>query len=130
MSQWIGTARSNYFRVKNEQAFRAAMEPLEVSVVNEEGKFAILSEHEYGGWAGWIFPDEGEPIEIDHAGTVSEHLAPGEVAILMESGAEKRRYVTGYAIAVNDRNERRTVSIDSIYELAAELGSSVTRAAY
>lgn len=132
MAQWIGTARSNYFRVKNEEAFVKEIESHELSFQRDnEGRFAVFSEHEYGGWPGWEYPeDDGEPVEIDVAEIVSGHLAPGEVAVLMEVGAEKIRYVTGYAVAVNDRNERRVVSLDTIYQWATELGEHVSQASY
>jgi hypothetical protein len=132
MANWYGTARSNYFRVKDEQAFRAAFANLEVEIATDaEGRFALLCGTELGSWPSWIPGDDNESdTEIDVFEMVAEHLVDGDVAVLMEVGAEKMRYVTGYAVAVNSRNDQRVVSLDSIYTVALELGENVSQAAY
>ena len=61
---------------------------------------------------------------------VAKHLVDDWVAIFMESGAEKVRYVSGYAVAVNNKGGRETVSLHSIYPLAATLGTYATEAEY
>jgi hypothetical protein len=96
MANWTGSARSNYFRVKDE----------------------------HGGWPNWIPAEtiDEEDVEVDVAEIVAGHLAAGEVAILIEVGAEKLRYLTGIAVAVNDRNEQRCIDLEDIYEVAKELG--------
>ena len=49
----------------------------------------------------------------------------------MECGAEKLRYLTGRAEAINAAGWRCTVSLSDIYEIAeTELGGPVTRAEY
>jgi hypothetical protein len=58
------------------------------------------------------------------------HLADEEVAVLQEVGAENLRFVNGYAIAVNNKGERRDISLENIYDLAKELGSNITKAEY
>lgn len=132
MADWYGTARSNYFHVKDAAVFKEVFGAYDVTIVDgTEGRFALISDNEYGGWPGWVYPEDGgDPVELDIAALLSEHLAPGAVAVLMEVGAEKARYVTGWALAVNERNEQRYVNLDSIYELAQELGENVTTAAY
>jgi len=52
---------------------------------------------------------------------IAELLVDGEVAIFYEIGNEKLRYLTGYAVAVNNKGERREVSLYSIEEIAKEL---------
>ena len=56
--------------------------------------------------------------EIDFYAELAKHLQNGWVAIVMEVGAEKLRYVTGYAVAVNHNGKCCDVSIDRIYQLA------------
>ena len=77
---------------------------------------------------------EGEEIEseveIDFMEELGLYLADEEVAVLQECGSENLRYVNGYAIAVNNKGERREISINKIYDLAKELGSKITRAEY
>lgn len=133
MANWTGSARSNYFRVKDEQAFREALSALDITVsTNDERKVCLLSQDEYGGWPNWITAEtiDEEDVEVDVAEIVAGHLAAGEVAILIEVGAEKLRYLTGIAVAVNDRNEQRCIDLEDIYEVAKELGDNVTVAKY
>jgi hypothetical protein len=62
---------------------------------------------------------------------VARHLADDEVAIFMEAGAEKHRYVAGNAIAINSKGEIETVFLTDIYEKAKHLSSKpITIAEY
>jgi hypothetical protein len=38
----------------------------------------------------------------------------------MGAGAEKLRFITGYAEAINSKGERVSVNIDTIYDLAKQ----------
>lgn len=132
MANYDAWSRSSYFRVKDEQAFRAAFEDYDVEIVgkaqddsvDESGLVALLN-NEDGGW-----PSFGEDENQDVGDVVAPHLAEGWVAVFMEAGHEKLRYVIGYAFAVNGANERRAVGLTEIYERAGELGSNVTEAEY
>lgn len=71
--------------------------------------------------------------EIDLAAELAAHLPPQEIAVLIETGSEKLRYLVGEAIAVGPAGEIASVSLDSIYDLALENapdGASVSEAAY
>lgn len=61
---------------------------------------------------------------------VSRHLIAGDVAVFMEAGAEKFRYVGGAAVAVNSHGETVSVNLDDIYDKAADLGESITAAGF
>ena len=65
MANWYGSARTNYFRVKDEEAFRAALAGFDIEIYNDdEGRVTLLSQDEYGGWPSWIFAeDEDEEAE-------------------------------------------------------------------
>jgi len=71
-----------------------------------------------------------EDYEIDIVAELTNHLADGEVAVLISVGNEKLRYICGRAIAFNNKREERRIDLNDIYELAAELGPNVTEAAY
>jgi len=102
----------------------------------ENGTFVILGADDDGaGWPTMSYNEETEEeTEIDLPAIVAEHLADGEVAIFMESGAEKLRYIIGYAEAINNKGERRTISIGDIYNIArtelTDRGHDVTVAEY
>jgi hypothetical protein len=69
--------------------------------------------------------------EIDVARELSEHLAEGSVAVLEEVGAERLRYLNGWAQAVDHRGEKITVTLDDVYAKAREAGwPEPTRAVY
>ena len=132
MANYYSTARTNYFRVKDVDAFNAWAKEYEdnyrVEVVDKEDTFAILFDSE-SGVPTWREVD-GDYDDIDFMDELSKHLADDEVAILHQAGAEKLRYINGYAIAVNNKGERRTISLDDIYTFAKELGKNVTLAQY
>ena len=59
-------------------------------------------------------------MEIDFHCELSEHLAEDAVAILMEVGYERIRYVIGFAVAVNSDGDVLAISTDDIYSKVAE----------
>ena len=130
MSDWYGKARSNYFRVKDELKFTkwlGSMEesPGELNVdKDKEGRLCIICSTFFGGWPQ--FDSDGEPI--DFAALLAPHLEENSIAVLQEIGAEKMRYLTGTAVALNAKGVTREVSICDIYKLAADLGGEVTKA--
>src|SRR5439155_25710565 len=82
------------------------------------------------GWPGSRVNDQDEVEDIDLAAELAAHLEDGWVAVLMEAGAEKCRYVAGWALAVNSKGETRQVSLEDIYDLAGQIGEHVTKAEY
>lgn len=114
---WIGSARTNYFRVKDFAAFAAAMAPFDVRVLKREENppsFGLTATTDGGDWPS--FDEEGE--DIDFIEVVRAHLQDGEIAVFMTIGAEGMRYLAGHACAVNSAGERVDVDIDDIYEAA------------
>jgi hypothetical protein len=133
MANYYGMARTNYFAVKNAMAFLEELEnipDLETAGNSDPNAVCLLSESE-SGWV-WSYYDEesGEDIEVDWEGIFTRHLADNSVAIIMEIGNEKLRYLSGIAVAYNNKGETREVSLDNIYTLAEELGTTITRATY
>lgn len=132
MANYNGSCRSNYFNVKDDEAFMEAMNDIpSISLKKTKQGFVILGEHTDSGWPSHFYNDEtGEATDIDLPEIVSKHLVDGDVAIFMESGAEKLRYIAGYAEAINNKGERKSINLDQIYDLAKELGATITNAAY
>ena len=134
MANYYASARSNYFKVKNQDAFVQWVDSLSDCEAWTEGdRVGFCSTG--GNCAGWpsmrlnAATDEYEALDILQE--LSQHLAVGEVAVLMESGAEKLRYITGIANAVNHKGEVVHVSIDEIYQRAFEqFGVMPTHAQY
>lgn len=130
MSNWVGTSRTNYFKVKDKEAFLDALGAFEVrvepAVRNDEPLYMLVSQSDGGDWPSSDFSSEdvnGDYKEIWFPGIVAPHLADGECAIFMSVGAEKTRYVTGYAVAIVNDGRYVEVNLDEIYGKAVrELG--------
>jgi len=59
-------------------------------------------------------------LNTDFYTEFSRHLEKDEVAILMEVGSEKLRYLVGFAMAINHEGDILQVSIRDIYKLVKE----------
>ena len=109
MANYEGVARSNYFQVLDVDAFRTWAKDLELEVIentDEPGAVGLISHTDDGTWPACNL----ETMEdIDFGRLLAQHLAPGQIAILMEIGHEKTCYLGGYAVAIN--SEGRQVSI-------------------
>lgn len=92
----------------------------------------IAGSDDNGNWPS-AYIDNGDCKDIDIIEIVRSHLVEGECAVFVTAGAEKARYVTGYAIAVINGPEPNTTSIniDDIYAMArGTFGIEPTRAEY
>jgi hypothetical protein len=118
MADWCGVSRSNYFNVKDEAAFTTFLEQFEATLIRKDDKVGFYSNDEYGAIPRMWPDDDGEPVSILDG--IAEHLAENSVCIVMESGAEKARYITGQAIAIAWTGERVEISISDIYAQAQE----------
>jgi hypothetical protein len=130
---YTSTARSNYFRVKDEAAFRlwAQQRHLYVSQAQVEGQplFMIEPMSDENGWPSyWYDREADEEHDCDIPEELAAFLDAGDVGVLLEVGNEGSRYVAGTAVAVNAQGGQRRVSLDDIYEKAADLGPRVTKA--
>jgi hypothetical protein len=132
MANYCATARSNYFRVKDDTASEGWCNGLHLEFAkNQEREYAILGIQDEGGWpSSRVDPESHDVVEIEFEQELAGHLADDYVAVLMEAGHEASRYVTGRAIAINTKGEIKSIHLDQIYELAKEMGKIVTEAAY
>lgn len=136
MANWYGSARSNYFRVKDTDAFLRWAERRGLGIFKNEQARDLHAIHagdttDSGGWPSYDLENDEE---LDLVSELAEHLAPGQVAILLEVGAEKLRYLTGQAIAVNAKGRVVEVTLSDIYRKAAHTfripESEITRTEY
>jgi hypothetical protein len=123
------SARSNYFKVKDEAAFKQWARYRSLEVKEDEGHdgdggpcFGLFMPHD--GWPCEIADEHGNFEAIDFLAELSEHLADGEIAILLEIGKSKMNYFFGGAWAVNHKGQTRHVYLHEIYERAAELATA------
>jgi len=146
MANYYGTTRSNYFRVKDDVAFKDWCNELNLdwwdkTFDSQDGVFYAISA-DTGDCCGWptsvVRADPGDPdvendVEVDVAAELADHLDPRDVAILLEIGSEKLRYLVGTATAVNSEGKAHTISLANIAEEARTFfgaGVNVTEAHY
>ena len=135
MANYYEQARSGYVKVKDKEAFRAFLERFGGAVEmieDDKGRVGFLAQE---GIPSTCMPDDSgsEPEEVDFVSELAGHLADHEVMIVMGTGYEKMRYLVGYAVAINNKKERREIDLAQIYELAKQLTRKpkrITRAEY
>lgn len=129
MANYYESARTNYFRVKDEAAFRAFAERFDLEIREENGTFALFPSENSDG--GFLLIDSETDEELDLADEIAKHLADDSIAVVMGSGHEKLRYVGGWAVAINSKGETATVNLNDIYAKAeAQFGIKPTLAEY
>ena len=132
MANWYGTARSNYFKVKDAEAFKSFADSVNLRWhASPDGSFMIHANDE-GSWPNDYYDETREDyVELDLVCEISQHLQEDQIVVLIEAGAEKLRYITGYAVAFNKQAETVHLSLDDIYEAALnKFGIAPTRAEY
>jgi hypothetical protein len=161
MANYDASSRTNYFLVKDVEALKNALRTYGITpatwgdsqrgaefvLANDaknkpEGSVALFS---MGTWPGLDEDSVAERLGIEDEETalpnahaslielVAEHLVDGQVAVFMEIGSEKMRYLGGTAVAVNAAGETKRVDLEDIYTLARELTTEehpITQASY
>jgi hypothetical protein len=136
MANWYGTARSNYFRVKDNDAFLKWADSRGLGVFRNKESADLFAIHggettDDGSWPSYDV--EGD-TEIDLVSELAQHLPKGQIAVLMEIGAEKLRYLTGVAMAIDHKGRVVEVTLSDIYRKAARAfrvaESEITQATY
>jgi len=144
MANFYGTTRSNYFAIKDPEAFVAEMAKYPVEVIadphrDEEGNeigtlYGFMDSDDDGGGDIWtIYDDDNEEYtEVDWADVFNRHLQDDWVAVIQSVGAEKHRYLSGFAVLYNNKGETHSVNLDNIYLFADTFGygKHITKAQY
>lgn len=131
MANYIASARSNAFRVKDIAALEAALpDDVEIYVESfpERRVTLLVTNSDGGGWPSMIYNGStGEFEDWDIETAISDHLEDDEWCVIQEVGAEKLRYLVGYSTAFNNKGEVFTVSLDDIFK---RLPEGVTTCSY
>lgn len=130
MANWYGSARSNYFKVKDEAAFVAWAESMDLEIIrNDDGLVGLLpGDTEDGDWPQqWYDADDNElddPLDVPTG--LRPHLADGQVAFLFTVGAEKLRYLTACMTVVTPE----AIHYHGFENMMRELYPTATRCEY
>lgn len=117
MADFVTTARSSYFKVKDEEAFLKWLEDLEEAgassvqlhtkhIIEDDEKLFMLMNDDGDGWPTGKENKDGGYEDIDFEDELAKHLAVGWVCQLIEIGQEKMRYLYGYIQAFNNEGDR------------------------
>jgi hypothetical protein len=129
MANYYAATRSNYFRVKDAAGFEKMCGDLHLefwtkTFAEHPGDTFYAISADTGDCGGWPSSrlDEAtdEYADTDIESELSEHLDPRDVAILLETGSEKLRYLVGHAVAVHATKPSVYVTISSIIDLARQ----------
>ncbi len=132
MANFYGIGRTNYVRFANLERVNQICDIIGAELVDSQKdgdrRHALLFNN---GFVASFQGDDGN--EYDTLDELASCLADGEVLVAIESGHEKLRYITGWATVINTAGNRRSINLDTIYEIAKEIAppnSAVTRAEY
>lgn len=136
MANWYGSARSNYFKVRDLDLFKQEFEELCDIVVREDGTVGVFpndytDDGSFPSYRTEVGTDEAgdeyeDDVEFNFVEAVSKHLTEDSIAIFMCAGAEKLRYISGWAEAINHKGERKTICLCDILSLAKETWPNAT----
>lgn len=130
MGSFNGAARTNFFKVEDLEGLKKALEPFEIKIVAHgliEDFVYLHPETEDHSWPSYVTieNEEGEDEEIEFAfeDSVMPFVSEEAVVVAMSVGAEKLRYLSGYAFAFVRKGEevlREQIFLSEIYERAAK----------
>ena len=122
MTDYEAKFRSNYFTVKDATAFKTFCEQYELEFIEKDGRCGFLMS---------FFTDNGFPLfawdhekeeGIDVLNNLIQHLAEGQVAIIIETGNEKLRYLKAQAWVISSEGKLKHLDLTNLaLEAAKEL---------
>ena len=145
MANWYGTWRTNYVKLRQDR-IQDLKDLFEVEVWDKHDFFALRSTKEYGDTPTIYFYDVN-PVDLPdylqkYVGSeddylslgdvIHEFLDPDQVIVIMCSGAEGLRYITGFATAIHSNGESVSINLWDIYAEAQEAfpDCTITEATY
>lgn len=119
-------ARTNYFRVKDLEAFKAGLAGYDVEIVTSKRHpdYIALLAPEGSDFLDHIETEDGDFQPFNLHEYVWKHLDSDSVVIFMSGYILKDASVSGLAAAYNAKGESRRLDLDDIYTLAKELLST------
>lgn len=120
MANYEAAARTDYFRVKDPEAFKADL--FKVSGIEQcvqgdlPNEFCLLFED---GIPGQL--DDDEDTDIEFGEFICHHLLDNSILVIFESGHERLRYCSGVAQAWRNDGKCVQIQLTDIYAKASEV---------
>jgi len=123
MANYIPRWRSNYFSVKDVDAFTAWAKNCEADVAKKHDQdphspvCLIQNQDSEHGIPLYRYNEVTADYEdFDFFGELALHLQSDQTAVVQEIGYEKYRYFVGYSVAVNAQGHQLKININDIYK--------------
>ena len=127
MANYYSQGRTNYFLVKDGESFETEIQKLgegvgrPIHLIKDDRGYCLLFEE---GIPTYFYNEEtGEESDVDMEYVIREHLADGSVCVMMETGAEKLRYLSGWSIAFNNKGDTKVIDLNHIYDGLESFGT-------
>ena len=126
MANYYGFTRTNYFRIKNEEAFKEYINTLATT----DGDFELWTKEDnnetyyaFGG-NGSLYSIENDEEDIYQK--LSEYVHQHDAIIITEVGYEKLRYLTGVSMVITQKGYEVVDLYDASLNKAKQLLSDET----
>ena len=123
MANYEGAERTNYVRIREEKLHDVAeyVGMFNIEMHEEDGTYCFLPSawNDDGCFSQGGEDEDGNELELDWE-SVARAMEDGQVLIIMSAGHEKLRYISGWAAAWDWRGNYTSLSLNGIYERAAE----------
>ena len=123
MANYQGAERTNYVRIRQEKLHDVAeyVGMFNIEMHEKDGTYCFLPSawNDDGCFSQWGEDEGGNELELDWE-SVARAMEDGQVLIIMSAGHEKLRYISGWAVAWDWQGNYTSLSINGIYEQAAE----------
>ena len=135
MANYYGAGRTNYFKVHNIAKFEKELAKYGLdgqvmkASVGRQKLVAIIPDNYDDGFPWQYLDDNDDYQDIPWNEVFKAHLADDWVAIIVEVGNEKLRYLNGCAIGYNNKGESVEISINDEKPFKV-LGKNVTGASH
>ena len=119
MANWYGSCRSNYFHVKDVDAFKNWLSQYDAQFIEKDGMVGFYSTDPDSGGLPTRYVDDDDLTDCD-SDTISvldeiqDHLAENEVCIILEVGAEKLRWLSGMGWAIGHTGEIVQINLQTV----------------
>jgi hypothetical protein len=122
MATYGETARSNYFAVKDPEAWKTFCERWGVADIDEKGLYGFVSSDGITSWQTKIDAngDEVDDEDADFDSELEAQLVDGEVCVIQAVGNEAHCYVIGYAKAISPGRDMIYFDLQQIYDMVEE----------
>lgn len=111
------TARTNTVKIKDMEGLIRGVGKINLEINERDDGVCFLAEC---GWPEWTADEDGNETSFDPETDICPYMEEDQVLVIMSSGYEGVRYVTGWAKAYNAKGESVYIELEDIYDKACK----------